>query len=178
MKKKFLMLVTVACILVLAFALVACSNDDAGGGNSGGSGNSNEPIEDEQVVAIDDPEQFVTDLNLDVKVPGDSSSNVYSIVNSDTAQVVFYVDEMEYVYRVKATDKLEDISGIGGSFENTSEQEYGELKYTISYNQGGAGIATWYDEQKGTSNSLYIASGGSEEELNIGVTTVLMGYDY
>ena len=104
-------------------------------------------------------------LGLDIILPEDAQDVTYSIISDEIAQATFLMDGSNYTYRIKKSGSFEDISGVFDSFETTKEMTWVDYPYTLSYNEGGAGLSTWYDQSTAASYTLYIDSEATETTL-------------
>jgi hypothetical protein len=108
-------------------------------------------------------------LKIEIHAPEGASDVSYSIINleseNDIAQCDYTLDGLKYVLRIEKTSDFADISGVYDDFSTQKDVAVGNLMYILSYNEGGSGLARWYDAASGESHSLYMPEGASEALL-------------
>jgi len=179
MKKALLVLLSVGLV-----ALFGCSSpstsggdstDDSASNNSSSSNDSNSSDsstnQPNPIVKVDGPDAFQDQLGLYLAADQLGSNPEYSIISGQTAQVTYQTEiagkQVDVIVRLQKTSVAEDVSGDYSIYDTVEPgQVVGETTPTLSFNDGAAGYAIWYNTTAQTSGSVAITSGASYDELN------------
>jgi len=177
MKKNILM---VAGVVLVAGALTACSVsvettpfDETEAETTAEVVVETEALVDEgEMVGLANPwidtdaDGLSAATGFNLVAPEDAAYTFYSYDENDNlAQLVYGVDERDYVFRAQATDAAEDISGNYYEWDEQQECTVGDCDatfYAVTVEADGEVInelqmVNWYDEATGTSYSLGVA---------------------
>ena len=112
-------------------------------------------------------------LGYDMDVAPEGAANVdYSVSDggggqpNDIGETTFTKDGINYSFRTLGTAMPENISGVDrDDWENYSECEIGWCSAQLYWDDGGEGLALWYDIAPGLMYSLHMDSGASQDIL-------------
>lgn len=107
----------------------------------------------------------------EISVPKKSDGVEYFSVGTDEGcyvQTTFSVNELNYVYRIKKTDKFEDFSGLYFSWTDVKQVKVGDNNAEFrSYDSGddSCSILLWLDSSKGEMITLSVDAFVEADEL-------------
>ncbi|MDR0350722.1 MAG: hypothetical protein LBH64_04130 [Coriobacteriales bacterium] len=169
MKNRFALSVVMVFVLALGMAaLSACGSSEKPAEEGGGGSGATLP---NPQVEVPGPESFKEQLDIDLE-PDPAGTNLScAIIDDKLAQISYDVDvagqPAMVVVRMQKTPAAEDISGINDSFTTVEPgKAVGDVAPTLSFNEGEAGYAQWYDSAAGVSGTATLSSGASAEELD------------
>lgn len=100
-----------------------------------------------------------------VILPDDAADMRYFVYDGGLAEVQFTWRGIACLARSMKTDAVEDISGDYNTFAVETTLQGVDFPFTLRYNEGGRGLATWYNDFLGTSHAATLESDASEELL-------------
>lgn len=162
--KKVSLLVVAALTVSMLAVLVGCGgNADtlSGGGDSSGTASLANPIEVVESVDIINEQ-----LSTNMVVPADGTIEYCQIIDNSVGSVSFSLDNQVYLYRAKAAEESEDISGLYFDFTSLEESTLGDYDCVIEYNDDGPGYCRWFDEAAGITYSVSVDTGASKDKLS------------
>ncbi len=107
----------------------------------------------------------------EISVPEKSGSVCYYSYFDDNGayvQTSFSIDDFNYVYRVKKTDKYEDFSGLYFYWSNVEKVKIGKSDAEFrqySSDEESYSVLLWIDKSNGTMNTLSVDDAVSAESL-------------
>lgn len=128
--------IALALALVLTFSLYACNRPQENGMTQIGN----------PVVEVNGIEGMREKLYFWIDAPEGAENVRYSVISDLIGQVHFTLDGTEYCFR--ASEQMEDISGVYGPFEETVNQiiiehPIGNCGVQIHYTTEGGAVASW-----------------------------------
>lgn len=140
----------------------ALTDDPNAGGDPDAGGETGLP---NPVVEVESAEAIQTELGIAMILPDGSTGMKYAIIGGKTAQAQFTYQNNDYTYRIEKTDAKVDISGMFVEFAENKDMTRGDYPYSIAYNEGAEGVASWYDQTAGATYSISMDAGASEAAL-------------
>ena len=153
MKKGFVIVLAVCCVLALTACTVKKAED---------KGDKNQIP---NPVYTCTTEELTEKTGLTLNVPVTAVEIAYSYIDSDNeplAQVTFVYQGQEYTYRGQKTQTIQDISGMNYEWDKTTNDSE-DTPYTCYFTDEGQGIALWHAD--GVSYSLAMTENAAEELL-------------
>ena len=105
------------------------------------------------VIGIGDIEE---ELGIAVIVPATVTDESYRISDGSVGIISFKSGDAAYNYYVQAGEKASDATGLAASLPNQGTFLVDDATYQMAYEDGGAGIAWWYDKTNGVSCTLVL----------------------
>lgn len=99
--------------------------------------------------------------------PAGSEDVTYICIDGDhpIAEMSFRLDGRNWTYRLSATDREEDISGMYYKWKKTAKADVDYNKAKVSWIKGEQGMIQWYDVVPGVMYSLSVDSGADKDLL-------------